>query len=204
MTDLEKLYTERYSLALEPMAPYLRSMILDFFDGLAHVDRIDVRPKSIESFLKKAATRENSINKYSDPFHQIQDQLGARIVCFYLDDIAPIAVRVNKYFRLIEVKDIVPDRETEFGYFGKHFILLAPRDFDDRLPNPKLLPNFFEFQIKTLYQHAWAQANHEIAYKPVTDLSTDDKRRVAFTAAQSWGADMIFNELQQSLCNPRT
>jgi ppGpp synthetase/RelA/SpoT-type nucleotidyltranferase len=49
-------------------------------------------------------------------------------------------------------------------------------------------------RIKTLFQHAWAEANHDLAYKAPDQLTTDQKRKVAFTAAQSWGADQIFDE----------
>jgi ppGpp synthetase/RelA/SpoT-type nucleotidyltranferase len=110
-----------------------------------------------------------------------------------------ISTEIERYFRPIEFKIIVPDSEAEFGYFGKHFILIIPTDiYDQELPFGSG-PRFFELQIKTLFQHAWAEAEHDLAYKPSTSLSIDQKRRVAFTAAQAWGADMIFEELHRGL-----
>jgi ppGpp synthetase/RelA/SpoT-type nucleotidyltranferase len=59
-----------------------------------------------------------------------------------------------------------------------------------------LLPQFFELQVKTLFQHAWSEANHDLGYKPgATPLSSSEKRQLAFTSAQAWGADHIFDEL---------
>jgi putative GTP pyrophosphokinase len=53
------------------------------------------------------------------------------------------------------------------------------------LPTPK--PN-----------HVWSEANHDLGYKQIADaapLPPDATRRLAFTAAQAWGADRIFDEL---------
>lgn len=56
-------------------------------------------------------------------------------------------------------------------------------------------PKFFELQIKTVFQHAWGEASHDFAYKSETPLSSDQKRRVAYAAAQAWGGDRIFEDL---------
>jgi GTP pyrophosphokinase len=51
-------------------------------------------------------------------------------------------------------------------------------------------------QIKTLFQHAWSEANHDLGYKPaLAPVGVEDERRLAFTSAQAWGADHIFDEL---------
>jgi putative GTP pyrophosphokinase len=61
-----------------------------------------------------------------------------------------------------------------------------------------LLPPFFELQMKPLFQHAWAEANHNLLYNPTFDFSADQKRKIAFIAAQSWGADMFIEELRSN------
>ncbi|WP_244619298.1 hypothetical protein [Rhizobium sp. 18055] len=59
-----------------------------------------------------------------------------------------------------------------------------------------LVPNFFEIQVKTLFQHAWSEANHDLGYKPESDrLTSDQNRLLAFASAQAWGADRAFDEL---------
>jgi len=63
-------------------------------------------------------------------------------------------------------------------------------------------PEFFELQIKTLFQHAWAEAEHDLGYKPPKPLTSIQKRKMAFTAAQAWGADQIFDELSRELAEP--
>jgi putative GTP pyrophosphokinase len=100
------------------------------------------------------------------------------------------------YFVPIEQKHLVPESESEFGYFGHHMILAIPSDVVDEEMDKNPIPSFFEIQIKTLFQHAWSEADHDLAYKPGdTSLTADQKRLVALTSAQAWGADRIFDEL---------
>ena len=40
---------------------------------------------------------------------------------------------------------------------------------------------------------------HDLIYKPSGTLTSDQRPRVAFTAAQAWGADRIFEEPAQEL-----
>ena len=63
--------------------------------------------------------------------------------------------------------------------------------------NSDHIPEVFELQIKTVFQHAWSECAHDIEYKQNEPLTHDDLRKVAFTAAQTWGADNIFEELNQ-------
>ena len=60
-------------------------------------------------------------------------------------------------------------------------------------------PSFVELQVKTLFQHSWAEANHDLAYKAPADLTVDQRRLVAFTAAQAWGGDRMFQDLATDL-----
>lgn len=106
---------------------------------------------------------------------------------------------VLRYFQPIEQKRLVPESFWEFGYFGQHFVLALPRDVVPEDVDTTEVPRFFELQIKTLFQHAWSEANHDLGYKSPVDLSGDQQRRLAFTAAQAWGADRVFEELRRDL-----
>ncbi len=193
--NLEKEYASRYNTLLKPLAEKLEIHIKDNFQKIERIDRITSRPKSIDRFIEKSQKIENDKLKYSNPLSQIQDQLGARIITFYLEDVPRLSKVVEDYYRKIESVDIVPDSESEFGYFGKHFILILPEDILSGNIDRDKIPKFFELQIKTLFQHARSEANHDLGYKPNHKLSSDEKRKIAFTSAQAWGADQIFNEL---------
>lgn len=201
--DLETKYRERHETVLKPLAFALANHITDHFQEQPRIDRISARAKAVSSFLKKASKVGESGPKYSDPLHQIQDQVGARIITFYQSDVSQVDEIVRRYFRAIESKNHVPDSEWEFGYFGMHYILIIPNDVIDDTWDEALVPRFFELQIKTLFQHAWSEAEHDVGYKESEKLlNLDQKRRLAFTSAQAWGADRVFNELFQEISNP--
>nr|WP_281396980.1 RelA/SpoT domain-containing protein [Shinella fusca] len=183
---------------MQPIASSLEALLKDLLEGHARIDRISTRPKSVDRFMAKANSKIGGNPKYVDPLHQIQDQIGARIITFYKEDVSRLSAIVQKYFHSIESKDLLPEKVWEFGYFGNHHILMLPQDVIDTSFDRGLVPDFFELQIKTLFQHAWSEANHDLGYKPANQsLDDDELRQLAFTSAQAWGADRIFNELFQ-------
>jgi len=192
--NLETLYNEKYPF-LEEIAQNIKKDLFGYLNKKVRIDRITARAKSVQRFIIKATKKnKNGSIKYNEPLKQIQDQIGARIITYYLDDVETIARIIKEYYTFIEELDKKPDIITEFGYFGKHFILLIP---DELKPNDKNIeiPPFFELQIKTLFQHAWGEAEHDLNYKTNDPLSDDDKRMIAYSSAQAWGADQIFNTL---------
>ena len=195
MNDIETLYKKRYKDYLQPLAAQIEKSLQEYFNEEQRIDRIVSRAKSVDRFIDKAIREVDGKPKYVDPLNQIQDQVGARIVTYYLDDLQRIEKGVRKYFRPIESQDVVPESESEFGYFGKHLVLFVPKEFLVAPPSKETCPCFFELQIKTLFQHAWGEANHDLGYKPPWEWSSEDKRRIACASAQAWGADMIFNDL---------
>jgi putative GTP pyrophosphokinase len=188
MSALEKAYRQRYGAALKPLAEAVELHLKEHFKAEQRIDRVNARAKSVERFLAKTQAIMDGQPKYTEPLRQIQDQIGARIVTYYRSDVDRVSEIVQRYYRSIEKREIVPESEWEFGYFGRHFVLLIPSDVIDPSIDRTLIPQFFELQVKTLFQHAWSEANHDLGYKPGNfPLSSDAKRRLAFTSAQAWG-----------------
>lgn len=199
MAELADVYRHRFEAVLKPVADRLRVDLQEHLNTLSHIDQISTRAKSVERFLAKAGKPGEDGPRYEDPLRQIQDQVGARIVTLYLDDVAKVTELILRYYHRFEERELIPESENEFGYVGKHFVLLLPKDvLPDGLDRDSV-PVFFELQVKTLFQHAWSEASHDLAYKPMTALSSNEKRMVAFTAAQAWGADRVFKDLLREL-----
>lgn len=128
MSSLKEEYRHRFETVLVPLAAALEKHLKDSLQDEARIDRISARAKAVDRFAAKARATENGQLKYTEPLSQIQDQLGARVVTFYLSDAERIASIIERYYRRVEARVVVPDSEAEFGYFGLHYILLIPSD----------------------------------------------------------------------------
>jgi ppGpp synthetase/RelA/SpoT-type nucleotidyltranferase len=158
------------------------------------IDKITARAKRIESFINKSKKidPETDKPKYPKPLLEIQDQIGVRVVTFYPQDVAPVAEIILRDFSSIENRDVIADHPAKFGYEARHLICIIPepvrRKFQPRV-------EFFEIQICTLFQHAWAEANHNLLYKPPRATTREEERMEAWAASQAWGADKVFGDL---------
>ncbi len=194
--NLREAYSERFPL-LEEAALNIENLINDILGDVPRIDRVSSRVKPLDRFLEKAArTDPFGELRYDNPLPDIQDQIGVCIVVLYKSDLAPVAERVLAEFRQVEDRVIEQPDPEAFSYEARHLVCLIPPDIQARYKPPI---DFFELQIITLFQHAWAEANHDLGYKSPRDLSYSDRRRIAWAAAQAWGADQIFDEMWNRL-----
>jgi len=185
---------------LKQVATAIQETLEELLDGVPRLDRITTRVKTVASFAGKAKKTDpdSEVLKYQYPLEEIQDQIGARIVVFYRSDVEPVIQRVLTEFQEIENR---PKEHLahSFGYEAHHLVCLIPPDIR---ANYQVPITFFELQISTLFQYAWTQAEHDLGYKSQGKLGYDDERRMAWAAAQAWGADLIFDELWKRLEEP--
>lgn len=197
--DLASTYKALHQEVLTPIAISLRSYLKEVLVDVARIDAISTRAKSPSSFTAKAMKQDDEGNrKYNNPLVQIQDQVGARVNVLFLSDVPNVKSAIQDYFHAVEWTQKKPDSDMEFSYFGEHYILKIP---DDAIPEglEESAPEFFELQIKTLFQHAWSETSHDIGYKAPRELNSMERRKMAFSAAQAWGADQIFSELESDI-----
>src|SRR4051794_29351493 len=110
--SLEADYTKRRADVLEPAAAKLQTLLEGYCADLGRIDRISARAKSVARFLAKASKKgHNGLPKYPDPLAEIQDQIGARIITFYLEDVSRIEREVCQYFKAVEQRQLIPESE---------------------------------------------------------------------------------------------
>ncbi|WP_095011839.1 GTP pyrophosphokinase [Tsuneonella mangrovi] len=194
---LSEEYADRFASVLTPSASLIQKDLVEWLDGEPRIDRISARAKSVDRFVAKASKMSSGKPKYDDPLNEIQDQIGARIIVFYEYDVDRVSDIINRYLKPIEFKMMSPESQWTFGYFGKHFIYLTPTHIVESAGEKREeVPFCFELQIKTLFQHAWSEANHDLGYKPgEQELDPEHERMLAFASAQAWGADKTFSQL---------
>ncbi|WP_121114570.1 GTP pyrophosphokinase [Croceibacterium ferulae] len=199
MTNYCDDYESVFRDFLEPLSIRLKDHFVNLLEDVQRIDNISSRAKDPSSFRKKAQKVDDRGNlKYHQPRTQIQDQIGVRVTVLYLKDVLCVKDIIEDYFASIEYQDKAPESDFEFGYVGSHYLLKIPEDvIDDGTDD--IVPEFFELQIKTLFQHAWSEASHDVGYKAPRSLTPLERRQLAFSAAQAWGADQIFQQLSAEL-----
>ena len=193
--NLKEEYTRRHK-GLQEFARRIEQDLKEIFEGMPHIDRITARAKDIDKFLAKANKKnDRGMLKYRRPLVKIQDQVGARVIVFYKEDLLEAEKRVLDVYNEIQKDHRTPEFVNQFGYEGIHFIVHIPPEIRPLRDELKIGIDFFELQLRTLYQHAWSEASHDIAYKPEQELEPYEKKAIAYTAAQSWGADQVFQQV---------
>src|SRR6266852_3863355 len=75
------------------------------------VSNVSSRVKTFESFLEKIRRKE-----YEDPFKNIQDFAGIRVVCLYKRDVDRIEAIVHDEFEVLETVDKLEEKGSDrFG-----------------------------------------------------------------------------------------
>lgn len=154
---------------------------------------VDYRIKTIESFLEKIERK-----SYEDPLNEMEDICGVRIICYYQSDIEKICEIISKEFLVHTSEDkeenLQPD---QFGYRSHHFIASIKKEWAE-VPNYRELINLkTEIQVRTILMHAWAEIEHNLAYKKQNHIPEKFKRKLFRISAKLEEADEQFEDLKK-------
>lgn len=133
-------------------------------NGEAAYEHLIYRIKSSDSMSEKCVRKSLPQTTYS-ALHEIQDAIGIRIVCRFVDDIYTNLkyIRKLKDIRIIEEKDYIKNVKPN-GYRSYHIIIEITQPFEDVTgKNPGHF--FAELQIRTIAMDTWASLEHQMKYK---------------------------------------
>ncbi len=155
------------------------------------------RIKPIDSLLEKIQRK-----KIEDPFKDIQDIIGLRVVCLFRSDIQPIKIAIKNVFNVIKEDNKIDDTAVDvFGYLGIHFIVKF-KDCQSKTKESDLRNIPFEIQVMTLGQDTWAAVSHHLVYKREEDFPHQLRRNLNALSGLFYVADTQFeilrNEIQRS------
>ncbi|WRY53145.1 hypothetical protein P8F83_08040 [Clostridium intestinale] len=153
------------------------------------------RVKDVDSFYEKISRK-----NYDNPFVQIEDICGIRIICYYRSDIEKICEIINREFEVLESQDKEELlNHDQFGYRSHHFIIKVKEDWL-KIPNYRDLKDLkAEIQVRTNLMHTWAEIEHKLEYKKDEDIPKEFKRRFSFLSAKLEEADEQFEALKNDI-----
>lgn len=134
--------------------------------------RVEVRAKTVGSLVKKIQT-----NEYTDPWAEITDKLGGRVIVKTLDDLDRVKQAFeadDPPFRVLWIED--KSQKAEAGklfYPGVHVQVEVP---GAQTSDGEAIQ--CELQIRTKAQDLWSVPSHELVYKGVIKPSKRTERRI--------------------------
>jgi ppGpp synthetase/RelA/SpoT-type nucleotidyltranferase len=161
--------------------------------GLA-VHVVTARAKTIESLRGKLRRK-----RYRRPAQQITDIIGVRVITYYRDAVDPIVERLRQTFE-INNKASTDKRLAlglrDFGYRSVHLIARLRPAQGLAADHELLRRRWFEIQVRSLLEHAWAEIEHEIVYKSGVMQPLPTVRRFAALAGSLELLDSEFLNLR--------
>lgn len=195
---LKENYKEKYS-DLYSIYDRLGKTVQSDIKKLLEDEYIDVlsvnyRIKDFDSFWDKIRR-----NSYDDPFNEIEDICGLRIVCYYISDLDKIEDVIKKEFNVLEIEDKSElCNDDEFKYLSIHFIVKLKKVWLN-IPSYRDLGELnIEIQVRTILQHAWADISHKLAYKKKEQVPRQFMRKLYSLSAILENADEQFDSLRES------
>ncbi|KAE8766034.1 DUF429 domain-containing protein [Georgenia thermotolerans] len=160
---------------------------------------VEGRTKTVASFAGKAARTVDGRPVYTDPLHQITDQIGVRVITYVLSDVQAVVEVLADALTVLEDRDMALEtaQAGRFGYSSRH-VLVATRGDGDQAD---LRERIASVQVRTVLQHAWAEFEHDIRYKGSVPeaYAPDLDRRFTLAAGLLELADREFSTIRDRL-----
>jgi len=190
-------YTEK-RLLYKSLAIKVESLLREILDSKSiNYYSVTSRAKEIDSYKRKALQE-----SYKEPRSEIMDMAGIRVITYTQSD----AVKVSNLVK--ELFDVIPAHSTDkslelgtdrVGYRSIHFIATLGKS-RERLPENQIFSGmWFEIQVRTILQHAWAEFEHDRNYKFAGVLPSDIKRRVSVLAGSLELIDTEFDRISKEI-----
>ncbi|MFH0773239.1 MAG: hypothetical protein V1922_02920 [bacterium] len=200
MTEKKEEATDWYK-ERQPIYRLLSKKVESLIQEILDLNKINYH--SIQSRCKSQESFENKIEKgISYDYKDMQDMAGVRVIGYVNSDIVVISGIVRKNFFIDEKRSI--DKATilginKVGYRSIHFVSKLS-DERIKLPEYEIFKNiFFEIQIRTILQHAWAEIEHDRNYKFGGVLPEQIQRNFSLVAGLLEIADKEFNQISNEI-----
>lgn len=150
--------------------------------------KITTRVKKLDSFLKKLEN--DGWPQFYYPAEVVRDFIGARIVCWFLDDVYGMLafIKASNHFKIADenlhpLKDYIKNPQPA-GYRAIHVFANVEYDSVQKVgARVTVVPEkiLCEIQVRSKLQDAWGDITHEFFYK-AKNLGVKDEALESFLA----------------------
>jgi ppGpp synthetase/RelA/SpoT-type nucleotidyltranferase len=155
------------------------------------------RVKEVSSAVEKVKRK-----GYKDPEAQLTDLSGIRIIVFFESDIARVSELIRDAFEVDDKNSsdkYMSLSVNQIGYRSAHFVCDLGK-VRYKLPEYSGMKGLkFEFQVRTVLQHAWAELAHDRNYKFSGKLPKEAERKLFLYAGMLEMIDRGFDELSNEI-----
>jgi len=165
---------ENHELAAKQAEALIREILVN---SPALVQVVSGRCKETASLWLKLCEK-----GYGQPARQFTDITGVRVIAYYKDDIEIIvralsdALEVDPHRSINKLEEL---EAVEFGYRSIHLIARTKGGWATSPQYYALRNRWFEIQVRSILEHAWAEIEHEVVYKSGIHFPPIIKRRFA-------------------------
>lgn len=136
---------------------------------------------------------------YGNPSRQLTDAVGLRVICYYGEDVDRAAGALRQAFEIDEKRSIDKRNDLQLRQFGYRSVhLIARCRADSTLGREEISKIWFEIQVRSILEHAWAEIEHEISYKSGVRFPDPLLRRFGGIAGTLEILDQQFAALRKS------
>lgn len=184
----------RYTIAIESI---LKMALRDI-----PTHHISARAKGLDRFAEKASKPDPddpTRPKYPDPISDIEDLAGARIIAYVLRALQSIEQIVHREFDVVERSDKGEQliEKALVGYRSIHLIVQMKPERVKLLEYSEFAGLRAEVQIRTILQHAWAEIEHDMRYKPASEPNKELSQRFTALAGLIEVGDREFDQIYE-------
>jgi ppGpp synthetase/RelA/SpoT-type nucleotidyltranferase len=197
-------YREKRSLYAD-FARCIKTLLEEALRGSdVRTHSVDARAKTLDSFARKAAQvhpLDPTRPKYEDPLTEIKDMAGVRVITFLPTAVGMVVDAIEEQFGVLGREDKF-ERLVELERFGYQSVHRLVKLDAKRIVLPeyrRFTELVGEIQVRTILQHAWAEIEHDIAYKSATVVDTSVRRRFMAVAGMLEIADQQFQMIQDEV-----
>lgn len=180
-----------------PRHTRLTKAVVSIVENILNEQGIDFLTVSGRTKDKKSALEKILRKGYLNPASQMTDLSGIRIVVYLESDVGRVANVLRAAFNVDDSNSLDKDSvlsANQIGYRSVHYVCDLGRKRLEVDEYRGLGSLKFEFQVRTVLQHAWAELAHDRNYKFSGKLPRELERKLYLYAGLLEIADKGFDE----------